>query len=72
MPAFVYFFKMLYPSIYPIRVSAVWLQQPVAAFFHETQVIKEVGGFKAIRDQLIDDCAWQTVSSLPVTGHGLA
>ena len=57
MPAFVYFFKMLYP----FRLSNSSLSCVAAAaggcILSETRMIKEIGGFKAIRNQLIDDCA---------------
>jgi hopene-associated glycosyltransferase HpnB len=57
MPAFVYFFKMLYP----FRLSNSGFSRVAAAaggcILAETRVIREIGGFKVIRDQLIDDCA---------------
>jgi hopene-associated glycosyltransferase HpnB len=57
MPAFVYFFKMLYP----FRLSNSRFTRVAAAaggcILLETRVIREIGGFKAIRDELIDDCA---------------
>lgn len=57
MPAFVYFFKMLYP----FRVSNSSFNRVAAAaggcILLETRLIKEIGGFKAICKELIDDCA---------------
>jgi hopene-associated glycosyltransferase HpnB len=57
MPAFVYFFKMLYP----FRLSNSSFTRVAAAaggcILLETRLIKEIGGFKAIRKELIDDCA---------------
>ncbi len=57
MPAFVYFFKMLYP----FRLSNSDFKGVAAAaggcILLETRLIKEIGGFKAICDELIDDCA---------------
>jgi hopene-associated glycosyltransferase HpnB len=57
MPAFVYFFKMLYP----FRLSNSDFTGVAAAaggcILLETRLIEEVGGFKAIRNELIDDCA---------------
>lgn len=57
MPAFVYFFKMLYP----FRLSNSSFTRVAAAaggcILLETRLIKEIGGFKAIRNELIDDCA---------------
>jgi hopene-associated glycosyltransferase HpnB len=57
MPAFVYFFKMLYP----FRLSNSGFRGVAAAaggcILLETRPIKEIGGFKAICNELIDDCA---------------
>jgi hopene-associated glycosyltransferase HpnB len=57
MPSFVYFFKMLYP----FRLSNSGFTGVAAAaggcILLETRLIKEIGGFKAIRNELIDDCA---------------
>ncbi|MGA2515265.1 MAG: glycosyltransferase [Thermodesulfobacteriota bacterium] len=57
MPAFVYFFKM----VYPFRLSNSSSTRVAAAaggcILLETRLIEEIGGFKAIRNELIDDCA---------------
>jgi hopene-associated glycosyltransferase HpnB len=57
MPAFVYFFKMLYP----FRLSNSSFTRVAAAaggcILLETRLIEEIGGFEAIRQELIDDCA---------------
>jgi len=57
MPAFVYFFKMLYP----FRLSNSSSPRVAAAaggcILLETRLIEEIGGFKVIRNELIDDCA---------------
>ena len=57
MPAFVYFFKMLYP----FHLSNSGYTGVAAAaggcILLETSVINEMGGFEAIRNELIDDCA---------------
>lgn len=57
VPAFVYFFKMLYP----FRLSNSSFPGVAAAaggcILLETRLIKEIGGFEAIRNELIDDCA---------------
>jgi hopene-associated glycosyltransferase HpnB len=56
IPAFVYFFKMLYP----FRLSNSNFTGVAAAaggcILLETRLIKEIGGFKTIRNELIDDC----------------
>jgi hopene-associated glycosyltransferase HpnB len=57
MPAFVYFIKM----VYPFRLSNSSSTRVAAAaggcILLETRLIEEIGGFKAIRNELIDDCA---------------
>ncbi len=57
MPAFVYFFKM----VYPFHLSNSSFGGVAAAaggcILLETRVIEEIGGFEAIRNELIDDCA---------------
>jgi hopene-associated glycosyltransferase HpnB len=57
MPAFVYFFKMLYPfSLSNSRFTGV-AAAAGGCILLETRLIKEIGGFKTIRNELIDDCA---------------
>ena len=57
MPAFVYFFKMLYP----FRLSNSGFRGVAAAaggcILLESRLIEEIGGFRAICNKLIDDCA---------------
>ena len=57
MPAFVYFFKLLYP----FRLSNSPFSRVAAAaggcILIRTHVLKQIGGYHAIRDALIDDCA---------------
>ena len=57
MPAFVYFFKLLYPFALSNRARG-----PVAAgaggcILVEAEAIERIGGFGAVRGALIDDCA---------------
>lgn len=56
-PAFVYFFKLLYPFRLVNR-----LRYPVAGaaggcMLLRTDVLEDIGGFAAVHDALIDDCA---------------
>lgn len=57
LPAFVYFFKFLYP----FRLANSGFRGVAAAaggcVLLETRALDEIGGFAAIRDALIDDCA---------------
>jgi cellulose synthase/poly-beta-1,6-N-acetylglucosamine synthase-like glycosyltransferase len=58
MPAFVYFFKLLYP----FRLSNAPADPYVACaaggcILIETRALESIGGFASIRDALIDDCA---------------
>jgi hopene-associated glycosyltransferase HpnB len=58
MPAFIYFFKLLYP----FRLSNMPHCRQVAAaaggcVLLRTRVLEELGGFHSLRDALIDDCA---------------
>jgi len=57
MPAFIFFFKLLYP----FRLSNNPLSGVAAAaggcILLETRPLAQIGGFKALRGELIDDCA---------------
>jgi hopene-associated glycosyltransferase HpnB len=67
LPAFVYFFKLLYP----FRLSNSSLRWVAAGaggcVLIDTQVLREVGAFSAIRDELIDDCA--LAARVKAAGH---
>ncbi|MGC1951223.1 MAG: glycosyltransferase [Gammaproteobacteria bacterium] len=56
-PAFVFFFKLLYP----FRLANASTSRVAAAaggcMLLETKVLKEIGAFHAFRNELIDDCA---------------
>ena len=57
MPAFIYFFKMLYPfrlsnSTFPLVAAAAG-----GCILVKTATIREIGGFGVLRNELIDDCA---------------
>jgi len=57
MPAFIYFFKLLYPfrlsnSAHPWVAAAAG-----GCILMKTRMLKAMGGFEAIRGELIDDCA---------------
>jgi hopene-associated glycosyltransferase HpnB len=57
MPAFVYFFKALYPFD---RVNSPTTKIAAAAggcVLLETRVLQQIGGFEALKSAVIDDCA---------------
>jgi hopene-associated glycosyltransferase HpnB len=57
MPAFVYFFKMLYPFRLSNSSSTRVAAAAGGCILLETRLIEEIGGFKAVCNELIDDCA---------------
>jgi len=57
MPAFVYFFKMLYPFRLSNSTFSGVATAAGGCILLETRLIREIGSFKAIRNELIDDCA---------------
>ena len=57
MPAFVFFFKLLYPfSLVNSKTSRV-AAAAGGCVLVKTEVLKDIGGFASIRSELIDDCA---------------
>ena len=56
MPAFVYFFKMLYPFRLSNSSSTRVAAAAGGCILLETRLVEEIGGFKAFRNELIDDC----------------
>ncbi len=57
MPAFVYFFKLLYPFALSNRHGHFIAAAAGGFILTKTKVLKHVGAFEAIRQALIDDCA---------------
>jgi len=56
MPAFIYFFKLLYPFRLANSDSPYIAAAAGGCILLETRVIGQIGGFTAIKDALIDDC----------------
>ena len=61
MPAFIYFFKLLYPFQLSNASSDKLLSRHVAAaaggcILLRRHMLDQIGGFNALRDSLIDDC----------------
>ncbi len=57
MPAFVYFFKLLYPFALSNSASARVAAAAGGCILVETRLLKAAGAFGSLRGELIDDCA---------------
>jgi hopene-associated glycosyltransferase HpnB len=57
MPAFIYFFKLLYPFRRSNTPSSKVAAAAGGCILLETALLRRLGGFEPIRDALIDDCA---------------
>ncbi len=57
MPSFVFFFKLLYPFRLSNSTSSRVAAAAGGCILLETCLLREIGGFKALRGELIDDCA---------------
>ena len=60
MPAFIYFFKMLYPFKLTNSTIKRFASAAGGCILLETSLVNEIGGFTAIRGAVIDDCALAT------------
>jgi hopene-associated glycosyltransferase HpnB len=56
IPAFVYFFKLLYPFRISNSRSRLVAAAAGGCVLVETMMLERIGGFGALRDALIDDC----------------
>jgi hopene-associated glycosyltransferase HpnB len=56
MPAFVFFFKMIYPFALANRPDSKMATAAGGCIFVETDVLRQIGGMASIKDALIDDC----------------
>ena len=69
LPAFVYFFKLLYPfhlSNSPFRWVAAGAGGCVLI---DTKILREIGAFDSLKDELIDDCA--LAAKVKAAGHSI-
>ncbi len=57
MPAFVYFFKLLYPFAVSNSPSPRVAAAAGGCILAETRVLQAIGAFRSLRGELIDDCA---------------
>ncbi len=56
MPAFIHFFKMLYPFALANRPDHPMAAAAGGCILLQTEIIRHIGGMAAIRDAVIDDC----------------
>tara|TARA_Y100000589_G_C27175929_1_gene638766 strand:+ start:1357 stop:2487 length:1131 start_codon:yes stop_codon:yes gene_type:complete len=57
IPAFIYFFKILYPFALANNPRSRVAAAAGGLILTRTQCLREVGGFERIKDEIIDDCA---------------
>lgn len=57
MPAFIHFFKLLYPFSLSNRPKSSVAAAAGGFILTETSLLRKIGGFAAIRGAIIDDCA---------------
>ncbi len=57
MPAFIYFFKLLYPFHLSNSNSKMIAAAAGGCILIRTDILRQIGGFEALRGELIDDCA---------------
>jgi len=57
MPAFIYFFKLMYPFRLANSGSRRFSAAAGGCILLETCLLEEINGFASLRDQLIDDCS---------------
>ncbi len=57
MPAFIYFFKMIYPFHLSNQQGSRVAAAAGGFILVQTEVLKKIGGMAVIRDALIDDCS---------------
>jgi hopanoid biosynthesis associated membrane protein HpnM len=57
MPAFVYFFKLLYPFYLSNSGKSKVAAAAGGCILMQSRLLDEIGGFAAIKDELIDDCS---------------
>jgi len=56
MPAFVFFFKLIYPFALANNPDSKLATAAGGCIFVETNILRQIGGMASIKDALIDDC----------------
>ncbi len=57
MPSFIYFFKLLYPFSISNSDNKIIAAAAGGCILVKTSKLREIGGFKALKHELIDDCS---------------
>jgi hopene-associated glycosyltransferase HpnB len=57
VPAFIFFFQMLYPFRWVARPKARTAAAAGGCMLVEAQALRQIGGIESLRNDLIDDCA---------------
>jgi len=57
VPAFIFFFQMLYPFRWVCQPTARTAAAAGGCMLVEAQALREIGGIESLRNDLIDDCA---------------
>src|SRR5215470_10617387 len=57
IPAFIFFFQMLYPFSWVNRARRATAAAAGGCVLARAQTLRDIGGIEAIRDAMIDDCA---------------
>jgi len=57
MPAFIYFFKLLYPFALSNKPGTGIAAAAGGCMLLQTRILNEIGGFSVIKNAIIDDCA---------------
>ena len=57
VPAFIFFFQMLYPFRWVARPKARTAAAAGGCMLVDAQALREIGGIESLRNDLIDDCA---------------
>jgi hopene-associated glycosyltransferase HpnB len=67
LPAFVYFFKLIYPFRLANSAGSAIAAAAGGCMLIRSEVLEEVGGFAAIKDAIIDDCS--LAKTIKTHGH---
>lgn len=69
MPAYVYFFKFMYPFALVNSVSSRTAAAAGGCILIRREVLEEIGGFASLKSAIIDDCT--LAKQVKAAGHGI-